>query len=348
MQQSKTRSVKLLRKILSDLKTDIYNYANDYTYLESIIEANYPEKISKLKKMAEQAILDKEYLKAITYYTSANQYIDNQEYRFDVQILFLKRILEIIKANKKEIISMLQYRQKQELENGKEENYFLLKKYEIQLNNPSVINLCQTVNNLIKEKYFLASALLLDIAEKRDYLHKHTHVIDYLRAKICEFSRSEHISSVNDEMVNNVTQTIHTYIENKQYDLAYEFIKKEKCKNNNPNFYYYLGKACYKMYKMDEALKYFNMYKEIGIEKYPKTQMYLYHIYLKQNKIKKAMQEFRNALEIESIVQDFSLLEFEYFPAGHNQNEHDSKYDIKPSKVLRQIKMGEEDFLKRD
>lgn len=350
MQQSKTSSARLLRKILLDLKNDISNYTNQYVYLNSNVNALYPSTVDKLKNMAEQAILDKEYSKAITYYNRANEYIDNQEYKFDVQILFLNRIIDYIEANKSNILLILKNGEDISLEAKDNETYLFYKKHELKLINASVNELCCSANSFIENRNHVLADSILDIAQEKDLLHKYDHVISYLRVKNTESLTSRIDDTNNNEISEEIIESIRICIENECYDSACEIAHQGLNVTNNPIFYYYLGKIYYKKRDLDLALEHFNIYKSISINKYPKVQIYMYHIYLVQKRKKDAMELIKNTLELESMFGDFNFQGINTFPIDDNEkkNNDEWEHDLKPYRLLRRINVCEEEFLKRD
>ncbi len=348
MLQSETRSAILLKEILSDLQRDIETYSKSYT-LPSIKDAiQYPKKIEKILYMAEDAIVNKEYNKALNYYRHINQYINETEYGFDVQISFLNEILHCIKANKNKIINRLQEKEAFAIKTIDEETYSVLKKYEIGLTKPSINDLCKEVNRHIENHLYIASASILDIIENKDVLHKYSHIIEYLKAKSNEYCIEESMSSEAKNIKNALLKEVSISCDEGDYDKAEMLAKQSSLKINHPDFCYYLGKIYYKKKERDKALEYFLSYKKIGVKKYPKVQPYIYNIYKKKHNPGLAMEEMKNALEIESLIKDFQVMLFEYiasykFVQKINKSDYD---DFKPG--IQKILMTEEDFLKRN
>lgn len=349
MKQSKTSSARLLKKILLDLKDNIDNYTNEYEYLECDVRTIYSSTIDKLKKMAEKAILDKEYIKAITYYNSANEYIDNQEYRFDVQILFLNRIIEYIEDNKSDILKVLKDKEDTALKLNNNEDYLYYKRQELKLINISISDLCYSANKFIENKKHFLADNILDIAEEKDLLHKYGHIINYLRVKNSESLTSSTYDTKMNEITDEIIENVRIYLENSCYDSACEMAHQGLIVTNNPIFYYYLGKIYYKKRELDLALEHFNIYSSMSVSKYPKVQIYMYHIYLTQKHKKDAIQLVRNTIEIESMFEDFNFKGIDSLPieAEEKKRNRDWKNDLKPRKVLQRINMCEEEFLKR-
>ena len=347
MTQNKTRSLILLKEILTDLHKDIGSYSKPYTLPNMNETFLYPNQIERILHMAEDAIIKKEYNKALTYYKYVQQYINEKKHGFDMHISLLNEILYCIKTNKNKIINILKEKETLAIEDVDEETYSICKKYEISLVNPSMNDVCREVNHLIENHFYIASASILDIIEDKDKLHKYTHIIEYLRAKSHEYCMEEFMSSECENIKNALLKQVSICCDEENYDRAERLAKEGSLKTNHPDFCYYLGKIYYKRTERDKALEYFLSYKKIGVKKYPKVQPYIYNIY-KKNNPRLAMEEMKNALEIESLIKDFQMILFEYiasyeFVKKINKSDYE---DFKPG--IQKILMTEEDFLKRD
>lgn len=348
MTQSETNSVVLLKQIITDLNESIDNYSKQYTFPNITETIVYPGEIARLKELAEVAILTKEYDKALTYYKYINQFITNKKYRFDNQILLLKKILLYIKNNCSNIILKLEEQEKDAIGSSDEETYSVLKKYEIGLTKPSINDLCKEVNRHIENHLYIASASILDIIEDKDVLHKYTHITEYLKAKNNEYRFKQSMSNELEEITTALLNEVSAYCHENDYDRAEMLAKQGLLKTNHPEFCYYLGKIYYKKKEEDKSLEYFLRYRKVGAKKYHKGQLYIYNIYKRKNKPQLAMEEIKNVLEIELLTKDFEFKLFEYiasykFVQKINKSDYD---DFKPG--TQKIYMTEKDFLKRN
>ena len=189
---------------------------------------------------------------------------------------------------------------------------------------------------------------MLDIAQEKDLIHKYNHIINYLRVKNNENLNSQEANT--NKKSEEIIDSIRICLENECYDSACEIAHQGLSITSNPIFYYYLGKIYYKKRELDVALEYFNIYKSVSINKYPKVQIYIYHIYLVQKRKKDAIQLIKNTLEIESMFGDFNFQGINTFPIEdiEKKNNDEWEHDLKPYRILRRINISEEEFLKRD
>ncbi len=353
MKQSNTASSKLLRKIISDLRDNIWNYSNVYEFnYDNSLEIIYQGEILHLKNMAENAILNKDYDKALTYYKHANKMIRDEKCKFISQIRLLEQIVKIINDEKELIIMMLNYKKSIALENNDEELYLESEKYLIKLKAYSSKEILLEMNRLIDDGkfHFLINKILNEISST-DKLNKNGCVIDYLKAKNIEGSLNRVLLCSDSELINDRLDKIRRLLNGKKYEEAKRVAYNSLYSTNYPIFYYYLGKCCFKLGDYDSTEEYFAQYRQFGAEKYFKTNVYLYSIYRYR---RKNMKEQANSFihDIEEIcscldINDF-MVDFNYIPYNLSNNRVEDYYDLKPTHMLAKVKMKEEDFLKRD
>lgn len=343
MRQNETSSVFLLREILSDLRKNVWNYSNEYTFFNENDTNLYSGEVARLKELAEQAILDKEYKKALTYYSHANHFIGEEEYRFDVQIRLLKSILNIVKYNYDVIVGMLEHYKNLAIVNKDEVLYTQMEKTYISVCSPSIEEVLKEINTLIPMDMNVAISNVLEMLSKRDVFQKYSYNIEYVRAKNIECILKENMGQDNATI-----EKIQSYFESECYDKVLSLSDAAFQETNDPVFLYYLGKAYYKLGQFDLSLHYFLQYKQVATSKYHKVQLYLFHIYKIQHKYSQAYQVMSELSHIESLYFDFSFEYGDYIPYNYVNNRFRNQYDSKSSKVLSKIHMNEEDFLKRD
>ena len=343
MKQNKVPSPVIPKEILSDLRESLWNYSNQYTINDD--NYHYSGTIDKFLNMAKEAILNKEYKKALTYYEHANKYMNKSNLNFKGQINFLNDILDIISNNRNELIIILKYQKKRAL-NDDIDLFLNLERYLINLHGISSKEILLEVNELIEcKKHKLVSRLLVDL-ECQGSLKDKQVVIDYLRAKNIEYSLKDCLTADDKLLIERRIQKIRNMLKSKNYKGAVKIAINSLNSMNYPIFYYYLGKAYFKMKHYEDACNCFLEYKKLDTKKHFTSNIYLYllHKYKLKNQRNHAnkyineINEICSCLNINDFVPDvnnYAMDEFEH-------------YDKKPYKMLRKIKMCEEDFLKRD
>jgi len=222
MKQSNTASSKLLKKIISDLRENVWNYSNIYEFnYDKSEEIVYQGEILRLKTMAENAILNKDYEKALTYYRYADKMIKVEEYKFVSQIRLLEQIIKNIEHKKELIIMMLSYKKDMALENNDEKLYLESEEYLIKLKALSSRDVLLEMNKLIESgKFHSLVGNILDKIDSIDELKKNKCVVDYLKAKNIESNLNQLLLCGESDLINDRLDKIRRLLNNKKYEEA--------------------------------------------------------------------------------------------------------------------------------
>lgn len=309
----------------------------------------YSAKVNQLKEMAEDAIINKEYRKALTYYRTANMYIKNQEFQFDLQIVYLQRILQCMYRNENLLIQMLEHYKELALINRDEDLFTLVEKHYIAIAKPFIRETLKELNDMIPMQMSSAVSKTLCLLEEKDVLKRYSPLISYLRAKNIETCMNQNRLLPDKNKTAKLIDKIRLSYKNKQYDQMIKYSVKGIEQTNHPVFLYYIGKAYFKKKEYEKALEYLLQYNKLGVDKYPVACLYLYRIYQYIGKMDRSAQVLKDVMEVETFFSDFS---FEY---RENYNLYKSSkvarsdyYDSKPNKILKKVKMKEKDFIKRN
>lgn len=195
------------------------------------------------------------------------------------------------------------------------------------------------INKLIELNEFEEASELLKKINDKICLKKVETKLDYLNKKIKEKLEYEKLDDSKKERYNKFKEFGRHKYDIEYYEEAFDYYNAGLYVTKNNVFNYYIGKMYYKVGNFVEATKYLNEYNKYGAEKYSKSRLYLIQIYRKTGKKGKAirlLEEINNVAHLENYKFRVDALNAKCIMVP--------KEEYKNPKILKMIKMTEEDF----
>ena len=186
---------------------------------------------------------------------------------------------------------------------------------------------------------------MLEITDKKQlyYLDNISIELLYLNKKINEELVFNNLDENSQLEILYYIEKGRTCLENYDFINSLNYFETGLYKTNNNIFNYYIGKVYYKINDYKKAFQYLKEYSIKGAKKYTKAKIYMWAMYRQKyqfNEANKLVTEIAKINELEGNCFNYkTLISYDLHKI------YEDKFDMKPKRLLKKIKIREEDFL---